>query len=122
MKDPALGVLFTLKADVLKVPGVPQGVEVAFDSGLIVYVADFAEDSGSYGVGRDAAVAMDDDANDEVLLAENRSSQKQKRRRNEAGYSRQNSASKLLYEKKMETKMTVSASPCRGRVAGPAQG
>src|SRR5208283_2797043 len=78
VKDPTLGVLFALKADVLKVAGVPEGVKVAFDGGGIVDVADLAEDASLDRVGRDAAVAVDADANDEILLADRGYRQQQK--------------------------------------------
>ena len=62
VEDPALGALLALKADVLKVAGVPESVEVAFEGGLVVDVAGLAEDAGLDRVGGDAAVAVDDDA------------------------------------------------------------
>ena len=70
VQDPALGILFAFKADVLKVACVPESVEVAFDGGGVVDVAGFAENASLDRVGRDAAIAVDDDANDEILLAD----------------------------------------------------
>src|ERR1019366_842497 len=78
VKNPAFGALFALKADVLKVARVPQGVEVAFDGGRVVDVADLGKDAGPDRVGRDAAVAVDGDPDDQILLGESRYRQKQK--------------------------------------------
>jgi len=79
VKDPAFGVLFALEADVLKVAGIPESVEVPFDGRGIVDVADLAENAGLDRLGGDAAVAMDSDVDDEVLLADSRERQQQKR-------------------------------------------
>ena len=83
VEDPTFGVLFALEADVLKVAGIPESVEVAFDGRSVVDVADLAEDAGLNRLSRDAAVAMDADADDEVLLANNRDRQQQKRQQTE---------------------------------------
>ena len=83
VKDPAFGGLFALKTDVLVVAGVPEGVEVAFDGGGVVDVADLAEDASPDRVRRDAAVAVGNDADDEVLLGENGGSQEHKCQQNE---------------------------------------
>ncbi len=122
VKDPALGALLALKADVLKVACIPESVEVAFDGGRVVDVAGLAEDAGLDRVGRDAVVAMDIDVDDEVLLADNRGPPAAEAPTSREGDSRQSSASKLLWGKKMETKRSLSAGPCRGQVAGRAQG
>ena len=81
--DPALGILFALKTDVLKVAGVPECVEVTFDGGGVVDVSGFAEDASLDGVGRNATVAVHLDGDDEVLLPNDGDSQEQKRHRNE---------------------------------------
>ncbi len=122
VKDPAFGALFALKADVLKVAGVPEGVEVAFDGGGVVDVAGLAEDASLDRVGGNAAVAVDFDVDDEILLADNGGDQRAEAPTKPGGDSKQTYASKLLWRKKMETKKSLSAGPCRGRVAGRAQG
>ena len=73
VQDPAFRILFTLKANVLEVAGVPKGVEVALDGGGVVDITDFAENAGFNCIRRDAAVAMDNDADNQVLLAKTRS-------------------------------------------------
>src|ERR1035441_849514 len=70
VQDPTFGALFALKADVLKVAGVPESVEVAFDGGGVVDVAGLAEDASLDRVGGDAAVAVDFDVDNEILLAD----------------------------------------------------
>src|SRR5208337_1463683 len=77
VKDPAFGTLFAFKTDVLKVARVPQRIEVTFDGGGVVDVAYLAEDPRLDRVRRDAAVAVDRDADDQVLLADNRRSHQQ---------------------------------------------
>ena len=78
VKDPTFGALFALKADVFKIAGIPQGVEVAFNGGVVIDIADFGEDSSFDGVGRNAAVAVNHDADDEVLLRGKRGNQERK--------------------------------------------
>ena len=72
MNDPALGGLFTLNAQVVEVTGIPQGVEVPFEGLLVVNVALPGEHAGANGVGRDASVAVNDDAHDHLLLGPRR--------------------------------------------------
>ena len=69
VNDPALGRLLALDAQVVKVAGVPQGIEVALQRRLVVNIAGAGEHAGADGVGRDAAVAVDDDLFDHVLAA-----------------------------------------------------
>jgi hypothetical protein len=83
VKDPTFFVLLALKADVLKVACIPESVEISFDGGGVIDVAGFAEDASPDRVGRDAAIAVDNDGNDEILLADNRSRQQQKRQPDE---------------------------------------
>src|SRR5208283_2904448 len=70
VKDPAFGALLALKSDVLEVAGIPESVEIAFQSGGVVDVANLCEDAGSHRVRGDAAVSMDLDADDQVSLPE----------------------------------------------------
>src|SRR5208282_2124864 len=79
VQNPALGTLLALEADVLKVAGIPERVEVAFDGGRVVDVARLGEDAGSDGIGGNAAIAVHDDADDEILLAKNGGGQERKR-------------------------------------------
>src|SRR5438067_1205258 len=58
MKDPAFGGSLALKANVLEIPGVPEGVEVALDSRLVINIARAAENMGTYAFCGDAAVSM----------------------------------------------------------------
>src|SRR5208283_2106279 len=51
--------------------------------GIVIHVADFGEDASLDGVGGNAAVAMDHDADDEVLLGCQRGNQERKRYANE---------------------------------------
>ena len=83
VNDPALGALLALEADVLEITGVPEGVEVPLDGGGVVDVADFGEDAGFDGVGGNAAVAVDHDANDEVLLGGDGSNHERQSEQNE---------------------------------------
>src|SRR5579871_588838 len=68
MNDPALLALLPLEAQVIEVAGVPQGVKVAFQRRLIVDIACTGKDVGANGVLGDAAVAMNLDVFDQVLL------------------------------------------------------
>jgi hypothetical protein len=60
-----------------KISRVPQGVEVAFQRRLIVYVARLGEHAGTDGFRRNAAVAVNDDLGDHVLLRYGRPGQQQ---------------------------------------------
>jgi hypothetical protein len=79
VQNPTFGVLFALKSDVLIVARVPESVEVALDGGGIVNVAGLAEDARLDRFGRNAAVAVDNNAYDEILLADNRRNEEYKR-------------------------------------------
>ena len=74
---PALGRLLALEADVFKVAGVPQRVEVAFQGGFVVDVAGAGEDAGLDGFGGNAAVAVDLDLDYQILLAQTRRAQQE---------------------------------------------
>jgi len=78
VEDPTFGVLLALETDVLEVARVPERVEVAFDGRRVVDVATFSEDAGLDRLGRNAAVAVNADIDDQVLLADSRDSQEQK--------------------------------------------
>ena len=58
VEHPPLHGLFTLKAYVLKVAGIPQGVEVAFQPCCIVDITDLSKDSSLDRFGRNAAVSF----------------------------------------------------------------
>jgi hypothetical protein len=60
--------LLALHADVLEVAGVPQGVEVAFQRGLIVNISWAGKDTGPNRICGNAAVAVDFNCCDDVLL------------------------------------------------------
>ena len=79
VQDPALafGVLLALEAYVLKVVRVPEGVEVALDGGVVIHVADLGEDASPDRIGGNAAVAVDNDANHQILLADDGDDQQQ---------------------------------------------
>src|SRR5208283_1634425 len=70
VQDPTFGALLALEADVLKVAGVPESVEVAFDGGGVVDIAGLAEDAGLDRIARNATVAVDSDVDNEVLLTD----------------------------------------------------
>jgi hypothetical protein len=72
MQDPALGGSLALEADVLEIASVPQRVEVALNSGLIVDVTRMGEDMGANRLRRNTAVAVDFDGTDQILLSEGR--------------------------------------------------
>ena len=69
MNAPAFGCLLALDTNVFEVAGVPQGIEVALQGGLIVNVAFLGEDSGFYGVYRNATVPLYDDSGNDVFLS-----------------------------------------------------
>jgi len=75
VKDPTLGILFPLKANVFKIASVPERVEVTLDGRRVIHVADFGEDAGFDRVGRYTAIAVGLNADNELLLAENRGRQ-----------------------------------------------
>src|SRR5438270_8256964 len=58
VQDPALRGRLTLKPDVLKKTGVPQGVEIALNGGLVVDVPWLTEDVGADNIGRHGAVSV----------------------------------------------------------------
>src|SRR3974390_2127342 len=66
---PALGGLLALNSEVVEVAGVPEGVEVTFQGLLVIHVARTGEHAGTYGVGWNAAVAVDDDFLNHPLLS-----------------------------------------------------
>src|SRR3974390_735655 len=66
---PALGGLLALNSEVVEVAGVPEGIEVTFESLLVIHVARTGEHAGTYGVGWNAAVAVDDDSFNHPLLS-----------------------------------------------------
>ena len=68
MDDPAFGRLLALKTDVLEVSRVPQGVEIALESGGVVDVSGMGENARLDGFGGDAAIAVDPDLADDLLL------------------------------------------------------
>jgi hypothetical protein len=68
VEDPSFGRLLTFETDVLEVAGVPQGVEVALKSREIVDIANVGENAGLDSVGGDASVAMNSDADYQILL------------------------------------------------------
>ena len=77
VQNPTLGTLFALEADVLKVAGIPECVEIAFDGGGIIDVTGLGENAGADGIGRNTPIAVHDDADNELLLAKNGSGEKQ---------------------------------------------
>ena len=70
MKNPTLGGLFTLDADVLEIAGIPMGIKVALDSGLVVDITRAGEDASTNCFGRDAAIASNVNVRDDILLPE----------------------------------------------------
>jgi len=90
VEDPAFGALLALKADVFKLAGIPEGVEIAFQRRRVVDVAHLGEDTGSDSFGGDAAVAVHLDADDQVLLAKRweREQQQKGEQAEEAGQDR----------------------------------
>ena len=72
VKNPALGGLLPFEADVFEVAGIPQGVEITLDCSLIVHIPGLGEDSGFDGIDRNAAVAVNPNVGDQILLAEAR--------------------------------------------------
>ena len=118
MKNPALGALLALEADVFKVAGIPESVEVALNGGSVVDVARLGEDAGPDRVGGDAAIAMNVDADDKILLADDGSGEKQNPATKREDDSNRCSAAKLLSRKKMEVRDSLCLGLRCGRVAG----
>jgi hypothetical protein len=79
MDVPALGYLFALEADIVEIAGIPQRVEVAFQGSLVVNVACLGKETGADGLGRDAAVTVNDDVVNEVALSQSRNGAPEKR-------------------------------------------
>ena len=69
---------FALDAQIVEVAGVPQGVEVAFQRGLVVHIAGFGEHAGTNRVSRDPSITVDHDLRHDVLLRQARSSKEDK--------------------------------------------
>ena len=70
MDDPAFGSLLALKANVLKVSGIPERVEIALEGRLVIDIAGVSKDSGANGIGGNTAIAVNLNADDEVLFAQ----------------------------------------------------
>ena len=68
MKKPSLRSLLALDPDIFEVAGIPKGIKVALDSGLVVDIAGAGEDTGANCFGRDAAIAPDVNVRDDILL------------------------------------------------------
>jgi len=73
--------LFALEAYVLKIAGIPQGIEVAFETGCVVNVTGFGKDSSADGFGRNATVSVHFDFTDNVLLPHAQTAQQNQPRR-----------------------------------------
>jgi len=69
MDNPALFPVFALEAQVIEVAGIPQGVEVALQCGLVVNVAGAGKDVGTNRIRRNAAVTVDLDGLDRFCWA-----------------------------------------------------
>ena len=68
VEDPTLGGLVALEANVFEIAGVPQRVEIALQGGGVIDVADAGKNARLYGFDRNAAVAVDADADDQISL------------------------------------------------------
>src|SRR5690349_14682198 len=68
MDSPAFRRLLALDADVFEVAGIPQGVEVALEPGGVVDIARVGKDASLHRVRGDAAIAVNDNLSDQVLL------------------------------------------------------
>src|SRR5579862_8393591 len=79
MDDPALGGLLALETDIFKVSSVPQGVEVAFQRRFVIDVAGVGENSGFDGFCRNAAIAMGNYLDNQILLPDSPSAKQEKR-------------------------------------------
>ena len=66
--DPALGGGLALNAQIVKISGVPQRVEVPFQGCLVVNIPGPGEHAGFDGLRRDAPVAADGNLDDHVVL------------------------------------------------------
>ena len=76
----ALGTFFALDAQIVKITGVPERVEVTLQPGFIVRVAGLGKDTSANGIRGDAAVAVDHDLLHHVLLRLQEGCQKCKKR------------------------------------------
>jgi len=68
MDAPAFRRLLALETDIFEIAGVPKGVEIAFKPRRVIDIAGMGEDARLYGIGWDAAVSMNHDLSDEILL------------------------------------------------------
>ena len=68
VENGSLGSVFFLDADVFKVAGVPQGVEVALYSGRVVIVADVRIEAGEDRFFGDTALTDDPDIGDDIAV------------------------------------------------------
>jgi hypothetical protein len=59
VQDPPFGSGFALEANVLEEPGIPKGIEITFNGGLIVDVSGLGEDVRTHDIGGHRAIAVD---------------------------------------------------------------
>lgn len=81
MNDPSLIGLLALEPEVFEITGIPEGVEVTFQRRLVVDVAWFGEHACSDSLSGDAAVAVNHRFDDQILLSQRDSTQKNNKKK-----------------------------------------